>query len=528
MQRKSSIFGLGFFFAISFCVTAMASEKEGSSLVPYLQEPKSDSITINWDAPESVDSVVYYGTTPSLGKSQSGDANIFSPSNVWHCVQLTGLQPDTPYYYRCKSGDRVSKLNVFRTFPADNISTGHLRVCVYGDSRSNPKRHSAVIRAIRETVEKKYGSDVQNQLRLVINVGDIVSWGTNLQDYVPEYFMPVSILSSNVPFMVCTGNHEAENSYYYDFMNFEGFGGPEGEKYYSFRLGPILFLAFNSNTMGQGQLDWFKGLLEAAQSNDSIDWIIAFSHHPGHTELWPDGNHGWVQNCIIPLLAQYNKVCCLAYGHDHCLAFGAHPDAPIRLLLSGGGGAWIDPWGTYTNQQDYAEVYKTLDDFGYTLFDFDLPAQRYTATTYSLGNLKRPLENVQVDQFTQKRINTAPPKTPKAVSPSGETALPVVLKASSYVGTEPLMSSHFQITKTLGDYSKPILDVRRDRENVYGDTGAPNYDPIDLNAGIDLTRLSVTNGLSAGQTYGWRVRYRDENLIWSEWSSEEKFSILNP
>jgi hypothetical protein len=87
------------------------------------------------------------------------------------------------------------------------------------------------------------------------------------------------------------------------------------------------------------------------------------------------------------------------------------------------------------------------------------------------------------------------------------------------------MSSQFQVTTTPGDYSNPLLDVRRDRENVYGDTGAPDYNPVDLNEGIDLSRLSVTNGLSAGQSYGWRVRYRDQNLQWSDWSREQTFTL---
>jgi len=68
-----------------------------------------------------------------------------------------------------------------------------------------------------------------------------------------------------------------------------------------------------------------------------------------------------------------------------------------------------------------------------------------------------------------------------------------------------------------------VLDVRRNWENVYGVTA--DYEPIDLNEGIDLFRLSVSNGLSAGQSCGWRVRYRDQNLQWSDWSQEQTFML---
>lgn len=86
------------------------------------------------------------------------------------------------------------------------------------------------------------------------------------------------------------------------------------------------------------------------------------------------------------------------------------------------------------------------------------------------------------------------------------------------------MSSHFQITTNSGDYSAPIVDVRRDWINIYGDTGAPDYKMVDLNKEIKLTELTVNKLSSAGKLY-WRVRYRDQNLIWSQWSSEQSFNI---
>jgi len=70
-----------------------------------------------------------------------------------------------------------------------------------------------------------------------------------------------------------------------------------------------------------------------------------------------------------------------------------------------------------------------------------------------------------------------------------------------------------------------VTDLR-DWENIYWDTGAPDYAPIDLNALVDLTRLTVDDGiLQLGSTYWWRVRYRDQNLQWSAWSEAAAFSV---
>jgi len=508
----------------------------GTSMSPYLQQPTPSSITINWHETQSAESVVNYGTTTALGQTATGDTQSLAPDTLWHRVQLTGLEPDTQYFYRCSSGTAESEINTFRTFPSDTVSQGHFRVGVIGDTRTYPADHKAVINAMLEKVETLYGTDVQNQLNLVFNVGDIVTTGSILSEYVEHYFEPIQGLSTNVPFMVSIGNHEADDANYFNYMNYEDFGGPQGEKYYSFRAGPIFFLAINSNTAyrNQTQLDWIEAELLAAQGDASIDWVIAFFHHPGHSEIWHGGNTAWVNDSVIPLLANYDKVCGAYYGHTHVYEMGAHPDAPFHLMLSGGGGAELNYWGELENQTDYPEIYKTWRHHGYTILDFDLANRSYTAKTYSLGNpvvdVKgipgKPLDNVLINEFYQKR-ETSAPKTPQGLSPVAESDLPPILVASPYAGAEEIMSSHFQLTSISSDYSAPIVDKRRDWINIYGETGAPDFEMIDLNDGIDLTRLVVDSGMSNGNTYFWRVRYRDQNLVWSEWSAEQSFTVNN-
>ncbi|MCK4564386.1 MAG: fibronectin type III domain-containing protein [Verrucomicrobia bacterium] len=492
---------------------------------PYLQSATSSSITINWHESESSESIVYYGTTDALGQSTTGDSHTFDVDTVWHRVQLTGLSPDTEYFYKCKTGTTESDIHRFRTFPANNVSQGHFRIGILGDTRTGINDHTRVIEAMRETVQTLYGADVQNQLHLVLNVGDIVMNGNWLKQYASQYFEPIKSLSTNVSFMVSIGNHEAEAAHYYNYMNYEDFGGPEGEKYYSFRAGPILLLVINSNKRNQTQLDWIEVELVAAQADADIDWVVALFHHPGRSEVWPAGNTAWVNDQVIPLLANYDKVCGAYYGHSHDYEVGVHPDAPLRLVLSGGGGAALDNWGQYDNQTDYPELYKSWDHFGYTILDFDLENRSYSGKTYSLGHQHKSLDNVLVDEFYQKRENTSAPQTPEGLSPIGGVDQPLVLTASSYSGVEEIMSSHFQITSISGNYSAPVVDSRRDWVNFYGDTGAPDYEMVNLNEGIDLSRLEIDSGINVGQSFFWRVRYRDQNLAWSEWSSEKTFVL---
>ncbi|MDP4184978.1 MAG: T9SS type A sorting domain-containing protein, partial [Bacteroidota bacterium] len=70
----------------------------------------------------------------------------------------------------------------------------------------------------------------------------------------------------------------------------------------------------------------------------------------------------------------------------------------------------------------------------------------------------------------------------------------------------------------------PLVDTIRHWVNIYEVDAS--YVPINKNSGIDLTRYTVNAGiLQVGNTYQWRVRYRDHNCRWSEWSDAKSFTI---
>jgi hypothetical protein len=100
---------------------------------------------------------------------------------------------------------------------------------------------------------------------------------------------------------------------------------------------------------------------------------------------------------------------------------------------------------------------------------------------------------------------------------------------TDFDGTAPIMSSHFQISTIEGTWETSFLDISRDWENIYGTTGSPYWNPLDHNSGIDLTELNLNPYLfQIDHSYKWRVRYRDQNLDWSEWSAEKVFEYKGP
>lgn len=497
---------------------------------PYLQSPTPTSIYICW-AYKGDNPIADYGLTTSLGNQVVPETITINGGDVivnWYAAKIENLQPSTIYYYKVKTDSTESEIYKFRTQPVDNDSTEHIRFAVYGDNRTDPAKFTEINDSLKSTIASLYGDNIEENLNLVFDVGDIVTNGGVLAQYLPEYFNPTASISTSVPFMVSIGNHEGESPHYYKFMKYEDFGGAEGEKYYSFRIGRVLFIGLNSNYQlrNDTQIEWLDQVLTDAQNDDTIEWIFAFHHHPGHSELWPDGNTSYVQNRIIPTLAKYSKVDLLTYGHSHNYERGTTLNSGFRLMLNGGAGSALDRWGMYSNQQNYPEIQKTFDHFCYSVIDIDIANKFCEVTSYSLGNPQNVLHNEIIDHFIRDKKNETPPVTPSLNIPD-TVEIPFVLDASDYVGNYEIMSSQFQITTTEGNYDSPVLDIKRDYEDIYGIPQPPDYLPIDNNAGIDLTKYTVSNTSTVGQVWA-RVRYRDQNLQWSSWSTEMNFEIKDP
>ncbi len=497
-------------------------------VVPYLQSPTPNSIYISW-ASKGNNPVVLYGPSDKLGNTVQAKTHYFTPSTVWHTAKLENLSAGTKYYYKVKTDSIETQIYNFKTQPLDYANEGHIRFVILGDDRTSPDRFREIYDSLKSKLLTLYGNNFVDSVNLIYNVGDIITDGNILSQYQNEYFQPIAPLSPYIPHMVSIGNHEKESPYFYNYMNYEDFGGTEGEKYYSFRIGKIKFITLNSNTQHRNniQLNWLKNTLDAAQADGTIDWIFVFNHHPGHSELWPDGNTEYVQNKIIPMLKKYSKVDMLSYGHSHNYERGTVENGNFRLLLDGGGNSNLDRWGMYKNQHDYPEIQKTFDYNIYTIIDVDIKNKKYSAVTYTLGNPDKKLDNIVLDKFFRDKKNQTPPLKPEILNPLQDETIkfPFMIHASEYNGTYEIMSSQIQITSTAGDYNSPILNIKRDFENIYGVTPKPDLTPIDKNMGIDLTSYTITSTmLPTGNSKYWiRIRYRDKNLQWSDWSDEKAF-----
>ncbi len=503
-------------------------------ILPYLQTPTPTSIYVSWHSTQTSTTSVEYGTSASLGLTQVGSSEDIS-GKKWHTVKLSGLSSNTEYFYKCISGTEESDVYSFRTPPAAVLESQHLRFILLGDSRTDIAKTTEIANAARDKAIEMYGSPIQDNINLVVHVGDIVSSGSTISLYENEYFRPFAGLSANIPFMVIIGNHENESSNFYKYMKYEDlsdFTFPLAEKFYNFYYlnNQFIFINGNGTYSNSIQTNWLESKLSQSQANPDVDMVFCFTHQPGHSELWPDGNTPYIQDDVIPVLQEFDKVQLLAYGHSHNYERGtvesqvANSNGDFYVMLTGGAGSALDRWGMYPNQQDYKEIMIARDFYLFNIVDIDLENQSFELFTYSLGNTDVSLNSELVDYYYRK-LNQVAPSKPIAMSPIAESGLLPLLVASQFEGVDSLMSTKFEITSVPGIYTSPVISERQDWVNIYGDSGAPDYIPVDLNEGIDLRRLQVTTPLINGNQYGWRVAYRDHNQKWSEWSDEQVFTV---
>lgn len=503
-----------------------------SDIQPYLQSPTVSFIYVSWYSLYNTGTSVQYGTTYLLGQQAIGTYQDIGVVR-WHSVNVTGLTADTKYYYRCISGTDTSAMSSFCTPPLPTATGKHIRFLKFGDSQDDAIRSAMIADTAVWLMKQLYGNNWYDSINLVMHSGDLTQDGATLATFMNEYFNTFSVLSSHIPFMVSIGNHEGESSNYYNFMKYEGFTG-FNERYYTYNLGNCQFLALNTSGLYNNilQTNWVQNQLNASASDPDIDFVFCHSHHPAHSEIWPDGNSSYVQDNLLPLFKTYPKMVMYTYGHSHNFERGVIRSThagnwDFRTVLSGGAGGPLDRWGMYTNQQDYPENQKSIDNYNFLLVDVNMDQQTVKTYTYSLGNTDRP-RNVELIDKWHRYLNQPAPVKPLALAPSSSASLTPTLISGPFNGQDTLMSSEFQLVATTGSFSSPLIDVSRDSEDFYGDSGSPLFNPMNLNTGINLKRYTVLAGLlTSGQTYMWRVRFRDKNVRWSDWSDPLTFTAMN-
>ncbi|XP_050219642.1 purple acid phosphatase 15-like [Mercurialis annua] len=287
-------------------------------------------------------------------------------SGIIHHVRLTGLRPNTKYYYQCgdPSIGAMSDIYHFRTMPASGPKSYPSKIAIVGDLGLTYNTTSTVNHMI------------SNNPDLILLVGDVsyanlyLTNGTGADcyscafsntpihetyqprwDYWGRYMQP---LISKIPIMVVEGNHEieqqAENQTFAAYNSRFAFpsreSGSHSTFYYSFNAGGIHFVmlgAYISYDKSGDQFRWLERDL-AEVDREVTPWLVATWHAPWYSTYKSHYREAECMRVEMEELLYKYSVDIIFNGHVHAYErsnrvfnYTLDPCGPIHITVGDGG-----------------------------------------------------------------------------------------------------------------------------------------------------------------------------------------------
>ena len=325
------------------------AESPAFMVPPYLQSVEEDGICIMWETVYPSLAKVFYGKD----KNAKTQFIVEDVPSVFHKITIPGLEKDQTYFYHVETGNLSSEAYSFHT---KILKDKPFKFIVYGDNRTFPKVHENLVKLM-----------LNEKPDLIANVGDVVSEGSELNQWIDEYLYPLRHISGHVPNYISIGNHE----YYPDYLSSKSV--PPFEKrvanpdnttgsnqyYFSFDYGNSHFIFLDPNKAAEEgsipknseQYKWFVNDLKKAK--EEREWIFIFLHQPPYSECWSGGYYDGeeaLRREIVPII-EANNVDIVFSGHTHDYERGL-PHPPYNpetgsgnnavYIITGGGGANLD------------------------------------------------------------------------------------------------------------------------------------------------------------------------------------------
>lgn len=245
---------------------------------PYLQRLTPTEVTVRWQTQTPGEGRVHYGLAPGRLQHSAADGH-----GREHEVVLSGLQPDTRYFYTIDDGEPIA----FHTPPPAGAAQP-VRFWVIGDSgKPGPGQRAVRDAALNWMARHPRGDRPLFDAGLALGDNAYTS-GSNPQ-YQAAWFEPYAALLRSFMIWPAYGNHDARRWAYFDIFTLPERGEAGGlasgtEHWYAFDVGPVHVVVLDSEASDRAvngrMLRWLREDLAA----NRLPWLIAVMHHPPYTD----------------------------------------------------------------------------------------------------------------------------------------------------------------------------------------------------------------------------------------------------
>ncbi len=482
-----------------------------------LQEDPATSVVIGWDQNGGSSVAVYFGTT-DFGTNWASYPSFQIPSRTISAhgmdnsfVRLTGLTPDTKYYFVVKDSDGVSDRFWFKTVAMGNSKP--ISIISGGDSRASTNNGP------RENANKLVA-----KLRpdFVLFGGDYTWLGTSFEwaSWMDDWQLTISPDGRMYPVIWERGNHELSSGMVYDL-----FDVPSADEYYNIPVGGTFMNIYTLNTeisVAGNQKNWLETQLQ--NTADSFDWNIAQYHRSIRPHTTTKTNEDGQYNAWAQLFYDYQvRLIIESDAHDIKTTWPIKPSSgpnsddgyeldSIYGSVYIGEGCWGAPLRTNDNNRSWTRDSDSFNSFKWIKVTRDTIEIR-TIGTDNANSVASVLDN---DRFTV-------PQGANLWSPSNGSS--VYITNNKYLGrplvavTYPFHQQYFSSTQN--------INITANASDVGGSVQEVKF---------YINDVFVGNDLSAPYSFNWTMPSDDDYVItawaidndgWHNVSDEIKIHVGN-
>ena len=314
----------------------VATDYTQVSLTPGEDETELNFAWYSLDNGSAATPVVHFGTDRNRLQSYTGTAGDVDTSLTdgvayhYNHVTVTGLEPNTTYYYTVEKNGVQTEVETYETQSFDTVKMLYVGDPQIGASKGQPQggetlaaESGAANTAARNdafgwnrTLEAALAQDPD--VSFIISAGDQVNkTGQAKEEEYAGYLSPDVL--AGLPVATTIGNHDSLNAdymYHFNNPNATEYGATQagGDYYYSYGNG--LFIVLNTNNYNVAEHE--QAIQEAIASDPNAAWRIVTIHQ----DIYGSGlDHSDTDGMILrtqltPIFDEYD-IDVVLQGHDH-------------------------------------------------------------------------------------------------------------------------------------------------------------------------------------------------------------------